>query len=151
MRQFRLVRDEDVTGVSGVGVVANGVVFPDGVVAMRWVSEWPTSVVFHDRGVEAVEAVHGHGGATRIEWDNAGDRLIRLLFETTIDLNGNEHNSFADDLAFELRERWRASYLSPAETGTDIEDSLGISAFQVDTICNLVADILRDWAVENPR
>jgi hypothetical protein len=67
-RAFQLVRDTDVTGVSGTGVVAEGVAFSDGTVALRWLSAWPTSVVFHDRGVEAVEAVHGHGGATRIEW-----------------------------------------------------------------------------------
>lgn len=66
MRTFKLVRDTDVTGVSGTGVVAEGVEFSDGTVAMRWLTEWPTSVVFHDRGMAAVEKVHGHGGATRI-------------------------------------------------------------------------------------
>lgn len=68
MRTFKLVRDTDVTGVSGTGVVAEGVEFSDGTVAMRWCTEWPTSVVFHERGVEAVEKVHGHGGSTRIVW-----------------------------------------------------------------------------------
>lgn len=67
-RRFELHRDADVTGVSGTGVVAEGIAFTDGVVALRWRSEWPTSVVFHDRGVDAVKAVHGHGGATRIVW-----------------------------------------------------------------------------------
>jgi hypothetical protein len=67
-RAFQLVRDTDLTGVSGTGVVAEGVAFSDGTVALRWLSAWPTSVVFHDRGIEAVEAVHGHGGATRIVW-----------------------------------------------------------------------------------
>lgn len=68
-KAFVLQRDEDITGVSGTGIVAWGVEFPDGVVALRWKSEWPTSVVFHDRGMEAVEAVHGHGGKTRVVWD----------------------------------------------------------------------------------
>lgn len=68
-RRFLLVRDEDVTGVSGVGVVAQGVHFVDvDVVALHWASEWPTSVVFHNRGIASVEHVHGHGGRTRIEW-----------------------------------------------------------------------------------
>lgn len=67
-RTFVLVRDEDVTGVSGTGVVAEGVEFSDGVVALRWTSDWPTSVVFHERGMASVEAVHGHGGRTRIVW-----------------------------------------------------------------------------------
>lgn len=63
---FVLVRDEDVTGVSGTGVVAEGVEFTGGVVALRWLSDWPTSVVFHDKGYESVVAVHGHGGKTRV-------------------------------------------------------------------------------------
>jgi len=67
-RRFQLHRVEDVTGVSGTGIVAEGVEFTGGVVALRWLSEWPTSVVFHDRGMAAVEAVHGHGGKTRIFW-----------------------------------------------------------------------------------
>lgn len=70
-RRFELHRDTDVSGVSGTGVVADGVAFPGNVVALRWRSEWPTSVVFHDKGVEGVEAVHGHGGATRIVWLDA--------------------------------------------------------------------------------
>jgi hypothetical protein len=67
-RRFVLQRDTDVSGVSGTGVVAEGVEFSSGVVALTWLSAWPTSVVFHDRGIESVEAVHGHGGATRIVW-----------------------------------------------------------------------------------
>lgn len=56
------------TGVSGTGIVAEGVEFSSGVVSLTWLSDWPTSVVFHDRGIESVEAVHGHNGATVIEW-----------------------------------------------------------------------------------
>lgn len=75
MRAFRLVRNEDVSGVSGTGVVAEGVEFSDGVVALRWIVPpgvpghgFPTSVVFHDNGIASVEAVHGHSGRTRIEF-----------------------------------------------------------------------------------
>jgi hypothetical protein len=65
-RAFHLVRDVDETGVSGTGVVAEGVEFSDGVVALRWTGRWPTSVVFQERGLESVEAIHGHGGKTRV-------------------------------------------------------------------------------------
>ena len=79
-RMFTLVRDEDVTGVSGTGVVAEGIEFSGGVVALRWLSDWPTSVVFHERGMESVEAVHGHGGKTRIVWQaDEIDRLRAML------------------------------------------------------------------------
>lgn len=70
-RRFVLNRIEDVSGVSGDGIVAEGVEFSNGVVALQWTSEFPTSVVFHDRGMESVEAIHGHGGKTRIEWVDA--------------------------------------------------------------------------------
>lgn len=73
--RFVLQRDEDETGVSGTGVVAEGVEFSDGVVALRWIvpatspgAGNPTSVVFHDNGIESVEKIHGHGGKTRIVW-----------------------------------------------------------------------------------
>lgn len=67
-RRFVLKRDTDETGVSGTGVVAEGVLFSNGVVALQWTSEFPTSVVFHQRGIESVLAVHGHGGKTRLLW-----------------------------------------------------------------------------------
>lgn len=65
-RPFVLVRDEDVSGVSGTGVVAGGCVFDDGTAVLRWYTEAPTSVVFHDNGIESIKKVHGHDGRTRI-------------------------------------------------------------------------------------
>jgi hypothetical protein len=46
--------------------------FSDGSVALRWLSEWPTSVVFHDRGIDGVHHVHGHGGATEVVYLDGG-------------------------------------------------------------------------------
>lgn len=63
---FELHRDNDVSGVSGTGVVADGAVFPDGVTVVRWRGERRSTVVWQD--LEDVEAIHGHGGATRIVW-----------------------------------------------------------------------------------
>jgi hypothetical protein len=73
-RAFVLQRNEDLTGVSGTGIVAEGVAFSDGTVALRWTSEWPTSVVFHERGIDSVRHVHGHDGHTTTVWaDGLGD------------------------------------------------------------------------------
>ncbi|MGH7792228.1 MAG: hypothetical protein ACREOB_07915 [Thermodesulfobacteriota bacterium] len=63
---FQLVRDEDVTGVSGVGIVADGIEWPDGIVAMRWKIN-PRSTVIWD-SIEDAEKIHGHDGKTKIEW-----------------------------------------------------------------------------------
>jgi hypothetical protein len=65
-RRFRLVREIDVTGVSGVGVVAYGVRFPDGAVATRWNAEIAQTCVWANVG--DVVSIHGHNGATRLEW-----------------------------------------------------------------------------------
>lgn len=69
-RTGRLIRGEDVTGVSGVGHVADIVATVDGRGALvTWLGEWPTAV-WHLRGVESVERLHGHDGRTRIVWDD---------------------------------------------------------------------------------
>jgi hypothetical protein len=70
-RRFYLLRHEDPTNISGTGRVADGVEFADGVVVIRWLTEWPTSVVFHERGMESVYALHGHNGKTEIVWVDA--------------------------------------------------------------------------------
>lgn len=67
MRTFHLIRKKDISGVSGTGVVAEGTVFSDGTVALRWVAgEHRSTVIWAD--IEAVEAIHGHGGATTIHY-----------------------------------------------------------------------------------
>jgi len=89
-RAFVLQRDEDVTGVSGTGVVAEGVEFSDGTVSLRWTSEWPTSVVFHDRGIESVRAVHGHDGRTRIVWRDREIEALEAVADKVQDLIWND-------------------------------------------------------------
>lgn len=73
-RRFVLARDTDVTGISGTGIVAEGIEFSDGTTVMRWLEAGtarpdhvrPTTVVHES--VESVIGLHGHGGATRVEW-----------------------------------------------------------------------------------
>jgi len=64
---FHLLRLEDESGVSGTGWVAEGAVFSNGWVALTWLGETP-SLNFYP-SLEAVEAIHGHAGATRIIFD----------------------------------------------------------------------------------
>lgn len=67
-KRFRLRRMRDVSGVSGEGVVVEGVQFSDGRVALRWlVPGVPSSTVVWDNVTDAV-AVHGHDGNTVLEW-----------------------------------------------------------------------------------
>lgn len=64
MQLFELHRDTDETGISGTGVVAQGVVFDDGRCAMRWLPGVVSTVLYDS--LDDVERIHGHGGKTRI-------------------------------------------------------------------------------------
>lgn len=68
MRRFYLDRTADESGVSGVGRVAEGVQFSSGWVALTWLSE-VSSVAFYP-SIADVEHVHGHGGRTRVVWED---------------------------------------------------------------------------------
>lgn len=65
-RRFLLMRDVDVTGTSGTGEVAEGVMFRSGQVALTWLSPYTSVAVYAN--MEVVEHLHGHGGNTRIVW-----------------------------------------------------------------------------------
>jgi hypothetical protein len=74
IRRFELHRDTDVTGISGTGIVAEGCVFTDGTTILRWLTSGTTrphmvkpTTVIHE-SPESVQALHGHNGATHIEW-----------------------------------------------------------------------------------
>lgn len=66
--RFHILRDVDVTGASGTGHVADGVVWPDGTVTIRWRGPMPSTVNWEC--LEYAEAIHGHGGATRFVFDD---------------------------------------------------------------------------------
>lgn len=63
---FDLVRLKDATGVSGTGKVAEGVVFMDGTVAMRWLTEHRSTAIYES--AREVVAIHGHGGLTVLRY-----------------------------------------------------------------------------------
>jgi len=67
MRRFQLYRKRDISGVSGTGIVAEGVLFGNGSVALRWLTNGVHSIVIH-QNVQAMMKVHGHNGATIIHW-----------------------------------------------------------------------------------
>lgn len=70
MRNFNLVRDIDVSGVSGTGLVAQGTVFDNGKVAMCWLTDTSSIAVYDELAHVAI--IHGHNGATYIEWADNG-------------------------------------------------------------------------------
>lgn len=65
-RRFVLNRTEDPSGTSGVGIVAEGVRFSDGVVTLRWITSLRSTAVYES--VDDLVAIHGHDGATTVVW-----------------------------------------------------------------------------------
>lgn len=71
-RTFKLHRGQDVSNVSGTGIIAEGVLFSDGHVALHWLGRMPTTTTLIT--LQWVLDIHGHDGKTRLVWDDgAGD------------------------------------------------------------------------------
>lgn len=70
-RRFVLNRIEDETGTSGTGVVAEGIQFSSGWVAMTWLSHHQCVNIYHS--IETVKSLHGHNGKTKVVWIDKGE------------------------------------------------------------------------------
>lgn len=64
IQEFHLLREEDVSGTSGVGIVARGVKLPSGACVLEWCT-FHSSIAFY-KNIADVEAIHGHGGLTKL-------------------------------------------------------------------------------------
>ncbi len=82
-RMFRLMRDQDPTGVAGTGHVASGVHWPDGSVTLKWhtpAGAADPANVSHYASVTKMVGIHGHGGRTRMEYvKNEPAPAVKLL------------------------------------------------------------------------
>lgn len=61
-----LLRHEDESGVSGTGIVADIVEYPDGWCVAHWRSNTPSTNIYPNE--KALSAVHSHGGKTEVVW-----------------------------------------------------------------------------------
>ncbi len=78
LQSFKLVRDKDVTGISGTGIVARGCYFQfcnqgtsqnsANIAVMQWLKA-PKSTAWYTQGWEQIELIHGHKGKTKIVVD----------------------------------------------------------------------------------
>lgn len=66
MKRFKLIRNIDVSGTSGTGLIAEGCLFSTGKVAISWLGKYH-SMVWWD-SIEEAEFINCHGGLTVIEW-----------------------------------------------------------------------------------
>ena len=67
MTKFQLERSEDASGVSGIGIVAEGVIFKNGKCVLNWLTSL-SSITIYD-SIEILEKIHGHEGRTKIKYD----------------------------------------------------------------------------------
>jgi hypothetical protein len=86
MRRFLLHRRVDVTAVSGVGVVAEGVRLDDNTAVVHWLGDRPSYVLWPD--YDHAVAVHGHHGLTLFipgdEVYGAPAAELRILVDTAL-------------------------------------------------------------------
>lgn len=68
MRLFYLQRKVDASGVSGTGIVAEGVEFTSGMVALTWLGVHRCINIYES--IKTVEELHGHDGSTVIVFIN---------------------------------------------------------------------------------
>lgn len=73
IKVFYLFRKEDVSGISGIGIVALGAIFPSGKVELEWIAtnhvswgEFPN--------IDILKQLHGHEGKTEIIMGDPEDK-----------------------------------------------------------------------------
>jgi hypothetical protein len=66
-RTFKLVREDDETGISGTGIVAEGIEFSNGMCAMSWLTAMHSVAIYPN--AKQLEAIHGHNGRTKLAFD----------------------------------------------------------------------------------
>ncbi|AKQ08372.1 hypothetical protein PQE66_gp057 [Bacillus phage PBC2] len=67
LREYYLERNEDFSGVSGTGIVAEGVVMPSGKCVHEWSQSYVTSHNIYPN-INAVQHIHGHEGRTIVKF-----------------------------------------------------------------------------------
>lgn len=65
---FYLERKKDVSGVSGLGIVATGVLFPSGKAVIEWLTFHSSMAIYQN--IEDITKIHGHDGATVVVFPN---------------------------------------------------------------------------------
>ena len=66
MKYFVLEREDDESGISGIGIIVEGIIWSDGTVAYRWLSDVATTTIANS--IEDVMILHGHDGKTKIRY-----------------------------------------------------------------------------------
>jgi len=74
-RRFYLNRNEDLSKISGIGLVAFGVLLPSGKVIIEWIVGEHPSIETHN-SIDDCMAIHSHGTATTTLWIDPLDMFV---------------------------------------------------------------------------
>ena len=72
MNTFVLDRKEDETGVSGTGIVAEGVEFSNGKCVLSWLTDFKSIAIYES--IQDIIAIHCHGDKTQIIYNKTKPR-----------------------------------------------------------------------------
>lgn len=89
MRLFWLNRKRDKSGVSGAGIVAEGIEFSNGKCSLCWLSGHKSVSIFDN--ITQLVAIHGHHGATVVQFNRPVSQ--RLVAITQIDLDAMDRKA----------------------------------------------------------
>lgn len=64
LRQFYLNRTEDISGVSGTGIIGHGVILPSGRVVMEWTTKYKSIAIYDS--INEIQVLHAHKGTELI-------------------------------------------------------------------------------------
>ncbi len=67
VKRFRLNRIKDETGVSGIGYIAEGCQFSDGICVLNWLTDIKSIAAIYGN-IDILMEIHGHDGKTALEW-----------------------------------------------------------------------------------
>lgn len=95
-RRFHMNRTLDVTGTSGTGTVAEGIEFTSGRCVIEWTCEPASSICIYNSIGELLK-IHGHDGATTVEWLDEADRLVPVNDESEMCRNGLHELPYTPD------------------------------------------------------
>ena len=68
MRRFYLEREQDISGVSGTGRVAEGCEFLTGECVICWLTARSSIAIY--KSIKCVIDIHGHNGKTKVVWED---------------------------------------------------------------------------------
>lgn len=76
LQEFYLLRKKDVSGVSGTGLVARGVVFPSHRCVVEWLMPHETLTIFDN--IAQIQLIHGHDGKTELILGSPSKKLLDI-------------------------------------------------------------------------